>query len=227
MKEINPRHFLIGLTMLAAAGLALALTPRLKVADQGPKISLEAMIPMQFGEWKLEDANTPIIGGPEVKTQLDKIYSQMLSRTYINGKGERIMLSIVYGDDQRSSKQVHLPEVCYVGQGFQIESMSKDFIGVTGAKLPVMKLVATQGQRIEPIIYWVMTGDLGVRGIWEQRFARLKYGLSGKIPSGMLIRISTISENESQAYRTQEQFVRDMLDSVPMEYHKVLTGATS
>jgi hypothetical protein len=43
----------------------------------------------------------------------------------------------------------------------------------------------------------------------------------------MLIRISTISENESQAYRTQEQFVRDMLDSVPMEYHKVLTGATS
>jgi EpsI family protein len=90
-----------------------------------------------------------------------------------------------------------------------------------------MKLVATQGQRIEPITYWVMLGDSAVRGNWEQHFARLKYGLTGKIPYGIVIRVSTLSANESQAYRTQVQFVRDMLGSVPMEYHKVLTGATS
>lgn len=225
MKAINLRYLLIGLSMLAAAGLALALTPRLKVADQGPKVSLEAMIPKQFGEWKLDETVAPLMVSPDVKALLDKIYNQTLTRTYINSKGERIMLSIAYGGDQSSSMQVHRPEVCYVAQGFQVGRLSKGFIDASGTKLPVMKLVATQGQRIEPITYWVMIGDSAVRGNLEQGFARLKYGLTGKIPSGILIRVSTISANESQSYRIQEQFVRDMLGAVPIQYRKAFTGA--
>jgi hypothetical protein len=53
----------------------------------------------------------------------------------------------------------------------------------------------------------------------------LKYGLTGKIPFGILIRVSTISANEAQSYRAEEQFVRDMLGAVPVQYRKVLTGA--
>lgn len=225
MKEIYPRYLLIGLAMLAAAGVALVLTPRLKLADQGPKISLEAMIPNEFGDWKLDETVAPLMVSPDVKAQLDKVYNQTLTRTYINNKGERIMLSIAYGSDQGYSTQVHRPEMCYPAQGFQVGRLSKGFIDVSGVKLPVMKLVATQGQRIEPITYWVMMGDSAVRGNWEQHFARVRYGLAGKIPSGILIRVSTISANESQSYRTEEQFVRDMLGEVPMKYRKVLTGA--
>ena len=224
MQAIKLSHLLIGLAMLAAAGLAVALTPRLKLADQGPMVSLEAMIPKQFGEWKLEETMASLIVSPDVQALLDSIYSQTLTRNYVNDKGERIMLSIAYGNDQSYSSQVHRPEMCYPAQGFEIKSMSKDSIDFSGAKLPVMKLVATQGPRIEPITYWVMIGDSAVRGNMEQHFARLKYGLTGKIPYGMLVRVSTISANESQSYRTQEQFVRDMLGAVPPEYHKVLTG---
>jgi EpsI family protein len=205
--------------------LALALAPRLKVADQGLKISLEAMIPKQFGEWKLDETITPVKFSPDLQASLDRIYNQMLNRTYINSKGEQIMLTIAYGGDQSSSMQVHRPEVCYPALGFQIGNISKGFVDANGIKLPVMKLVATQGPRIEPITYWVMIGDSAVRGNLEQHFARLKYGLTGKIPYGILIRVSTISANESQSYRTEEQFVRDMLGAVPLKYHKVLTGA--
>lgn len=225
MKAIHPRHLIIGLIMLAAAGLVLALTPQ-KVADKGPKINLEAMIPQQFGEWRLQKTIAPRIVSPEAKALLDKTYNQMLTRNYINSKGEQIMLSIAYGDDQSRSMQVHLPESCYVAQGFQIRSMSKDFIDFSGSKLPVMKLVATYGHRIEPITYWVMTGDSAVRGRWEQELARLKYGLTGKIPPGILIRVSTISANEWRSYRTEEQFVRDMLGAVPTQYRKVLAGVS-
>jgi EpsI family protein len=225
MKAINSTHLLIGLAMLAAAGLALALTPRLKMADHGPKISLDAMVPKQFGEWTLEETIGSLMVSPDVKVQLEQIYSQTLTRNYINSKGARIMLAIAYGEAQSGSMQVHLPEVCYPAQGFQIGSMSKGFIDVSGTKLPVMKLVATQGQRIEPITYWVMIGDSAVRGYLDQRFARLKYKLAGKIPSGILIRVSTISANESQSYRIEEQCVRDMLGAVPTQYRKVLTGA--
>jgi EpsI family protein len=224
MKSIISTRLLVGLAMLAAAALALELTPRLKLADQEPKINLEAMIPKQFGEWKLDEMIGSLMVSPDVQAQLDKLYNQMLTRTYINSKGERVMLSITYGDDQSTLKQIHLPEGCYAAQGFQIESMSKDFIDLSGGKLPVMKLVATQGPRIEPITYWAMIGDLAVRGRLEKYMARLKYGLTGEIPSGILIRVSTISANESQSYRTEEQFVRDMLRAVPMKYRKVLTG---
>ncbi len=221
---IYPRFLLISLAMLLAAGLALAVTPRLKLADHGPVINLEIMIPRKFGEWRQEETIESLVISPVTKALLDKIYKQVLTRNYINRTGERIMLSIAFGDDQSRPTQVHLPEVCYVGQGFQIEGMTKDFIDVSGLKLPVMKLVATRGQRVEPITYWIMTGDLAVRGNWERKIALLKYGLSGKIPSGILVRISTISANESQSYRTEEQFVRDMLEAMPMESRKVLTG---
>jgi EpsI family protein len=225
MQAIKLSHLLVGLAMLAAAGLALALAPRLKLADQGPTISLEAMIPKQFGEWKLEETIAFLIVSPDVQAMLDRIYNQTLTRNYVNDKGERIMLSIAYGNDQSYSTQVHRPEMCYPAQGFEIRSMSKDSIDFSGAQLPVMKLVATQGPRIEPITYWVMIGDSAVRGNMEQHLARLKYGLTGKIPYGMLVRVSTISTNESQSYRMQEQFVRDMLGAVPTEYRKVLIGA--
>jgi len=225
MKILYPRHLLIGLIMLAAAGLALALTPRLKVADQGLKINLEAMIPKQFGEWKLDETIAPIMFSPDVQAGLDKIYNQMVNRTYINSQGEQIMLSIAYGGEQSYSMQVHRPEMCYPAQGFQVGAMSKGLIDVGGVKLPVMKLVATQGPRIEPITYWVMMGDSAVRGNMEQHLARLKYGLTGKIPFGILIRVSTISANEAQSYRTEEQFVRDMLGAMPVKHRTILTGA--
>ena len=211
--------------MLTAAGLALTLTPRSKIADQSSKINLEAMVPKQFGDWKLDKLIEPIVFSPDIQANLDRIYSQLLNRVYINGKGEKIMLVITYGNNQSAELQVHRPEVCYPAQGYQVRGMSKSLIDSGGMNLPVMKLVATQGIRVEPITYWIMIGDSPVRGHLEQFLTRLKYGLLGKIPYGILIRVSTISENESQSYRTEEGFVRDMLSAIPAKTRKILTGA--
>lgn len=224
MKAISSRNLLIGMAMLAAAGLALALTPRLRMADEARPINLEAMVPGQIGEWTQQDFSPQIIN-PELESQVNKIYSQTLDRYYVNGKGERIMLSIAYGGDQRVSMQVHRPEVCYASAGFQVGSISKDVIDLRGTKLPVMKLIATRDSRIEPITYWVMIGNSAVQGRMEQNFARWKYGLTGEIPYGMVIRVSSISVNESESHRAQEEFVRDMLDAMSEEDRRILTGA--
>lgn len=226
VKAVNPIYLLVGLSMLAAAGLAVALTPRMKLVDQ-PSIDLESMIPPQFGEWKLEQSVAPMVISPDVKALLDKIYNQTLSRNYRNSKGDRIMLSIAYGSGQGYSTQVHRPEVCYPAQGFLVKSMAMDSIDVIGHKLPVAKLVATHGRRVEPITYWIMIGDSPVRGNWEQHFARLRYGLSGKIPHGLVIRVSTISENETESYRAEEQFLRAMLSALPVEHRALLAGEGS
>jgi len=201
------------------------LVTRLQSGEQGPQINLETMIPRQFGEWKLDETVVPLMVSPDAEALRNRIYNQTLTRNYVNGKGELIMLAIAYGGRQSTSMQVHRPEMCYPAQGFHVGSVTKDFIDFSGNRLPVMKLVASQGPRVEPITYWVMIGDSAVRGGLGQSLARVKYGLTGKIPYGMLIRVSTISANESQSYRTQERFVRDMLGAVPMEYRKVLAGA--
>jgi len=227
MKAINLRYLLIGLAMLAAAGLAIAMTPTSKVADQGPNIDLETMIPKQFGEWKIDETVVPLLADPKQTALLNKIYNQTLSRTYVNAAGQRVMLSIAYGGDQSRAMQVHKPEVCYASQGFQIGQMTKALVDTANGQIPVMHLVAKQGTRNEPITYWIRTGDTVTRGWFEQNLARLTYGLTGKVPDGLLVRVSNISNDEPEAYRIQQAFLSAMLQGVSKEDRVRLIGKLS
>ncbi len=225
MRPNRFRNLFVGLAMLAAVGLAAALTPNQKMADQGPVVDLEAIIPSQFGEWRKQETLDALVLSPQVESLMGKIYNQLLTRNYINNKGHRIMLSIAYGGTQNTVMQVHRPEMCYPAQGFVVGAVTKDVIDIDGNKLPVMKLVATQGLRVEPITYWVMIGESAVRGGLDQSLARVKYGLTRTIPYGILIRVSTISTNETQSYQIEEDFVRAMLGAMPAQARRVLTGA--
>jgi EpsI family protein len=225
MKFISFKHLVIGLCMFAAAGMGLAFKPTQKVADIGPKIDLEVLIPKQFGDWKIDETITPLIANPEQEALIKKIYSQTLSRTYVNSSGDRIMLSIAYGGDQSDTMSVHKPEVCYPAQGFQIIKNAEDTFSSGEGNIPVKRLVATQGQRIEPITYWTTVGDTvaGVSGLkWKLNV--LKYGLTGKIPDGLLFRISSIQANEAKAYQTQDAFARDLLQAMSPSGRERLIG---
>ncbi len=100
MKITNSRYLLIGLALILAAFGAIALTPTKLVADQGPKVDLESLIPKQFADWQIDDTIIPLQVDPQKLELISKIYRQTLSRTYFNSKGERIMLSIAYGGNQ-------------------------------------------------------------------------------------------------------------------------------
>ena len=105
------RNLLMLVLMLLAAGLSMLMRPTYKIADQGSKVELEVMIPRTFGEWKEEPQPAVQIIDPQQKEMLQKIYTQTLSRTYIDAQGSRVMLSIAYGEDQRDAVQLHYPEV--------------------------------------------------------------------------------------------------------------------
>ena len=194
------RNILLMVLMIAATGLAVALIPTQRVAD-GEKIYLESMIPKKFGDWQLDETIEPIKVSPDVKANLDRIYNQTLSRTYVNNRGDQIMLSIAYGSDQSTSLQVHRPDACFTAQGFQISNMVSDIVQTDLGQIPVMHMVATRGQRIEPITYWITVGDMAVRGWFEQKLAKVKYGLTGTVPSGILVRVSSITTAEPITYR--------------------------
>lgn len=224
MKTISLKHLVIGLCMLGGAGMALALKPTHKVADTGPKIDLETMIPHQFGDWKLDETIVPLIANPEQEAVINQIYSQTLSRTYVNSRQDRIMLSIAYGGDQSESMAVHKPEICYPAQGFQILKNTTGTFSTGTGEIPVKRLVATQGQRIEPITYWTTVGDaVAINGL-KWKLNQLKYGLTGKIPDGLLFRISSIQADDSAAYQIQDDFARELLDAMTPDGKKRIIG---
>ena len=202
----------LGLAMAATSALTGALTPTVKLAQAQAQFTLETMIPRMFADWSVDASVVPLTVDPERQSVLEKIYDQTLSRTYINKAGERVMLSIAYGGDQSRALQLHLPEVCYVAQGFDLLKSGEGALATRFGALPVKRLVARQNSRIEPITYWITVGDKAVKSSFERKLQRLAYGLSGKIPDGMLVRVSSIQADEEGAYRLQDRFVGQMLD---------------
>ncbi|OJZ17371.1 MAG: EpsI family protein [Thiobacillus sp. 65-29] len=226
MNLISFKHLIVGLLMFAAAGMALALKPTEKVADAGPKVDLEVLIPKTFGDWKIDETIVPLLVDPETQAKLDKIYNQTLTRTYINSRNQRIMLSIAYGGDQSDSMAVHKPEVCYPAQGFEILKNKNDVFASDGAAIPVRRLVAKQGSRVEPITYWTTVGDtVAITEGLQWKLSQIKYGLTGKIPDGLLFRISSIQADEEAAYQAQDDFSRALLGALTPEGKKRILGS--
>ena len=189
----------MGMFMVLSSVLAMLATPVLISSDSVDKLNLEAIIPKEFDGWKMDMAYVEPLVSPEVKGEINKIYDQTLSRTYINSQGEHVMLAIAYGADERVESQVHRPEICYAASGFDIKKMTKIFMDTTFGQIPVMRLVAKQGNRNEPITYWIKIGNSLTRGWFEEKWATFRYELTGRVPDGLLFRLSTIS-NDEQAF---------------------------
>jgi EpsI family protein len=215
----------LGVAMAFTSALTGALTPTTRVATASERFSLDAMVPASFAGWSVDENVVPLKPDPEQQTMLEKIYDQTLARTYVNRDGQRVMLSIAYGGDQSKALQLHLPEVCYVAQGFQMLAAADGVLPTRFGALPVKRLVARQDMRNEPITYWITIGNRAVLSGIEQKLQRLAYGLSGKIPDGMLVRVSTIQADAGAAYRVQDRFVNQMLDALAPPDRARLLGA--
>jgi len=211
MMMLDRGRLLIGLLMFAGAGLAFVMTPTKKIASQFDQVNLETMIPESFGDWKIDKSIVPLLPSPELMAKLEKIYNQTLARTYINSKGQHIMLSIAYSDDQNEGMNIHRPEICYPAQGFDILKTAVAELVTQYGKLPVTRVLAQQRARNEPITYWVIVGDKITFFGLPHKLAQLRYGLTGKVADGMLVRVSSIDRDENGAYQRQQEFLDAML----------------
>jgi EpsI family protein len=227
MIKFSKASIVIGLLMLSSVAATKVLTPTSSLSNQQQKINLQALIPEQFGQWHVDTGGGANVINPEVTASLTEIYSQTLSRTYVNKSGQRIMLSLAYGDNQSRQLQVHRPEVCYSAQGFNVSRLEKQSVNTVAGSIPVMHLIAQQGGRVEPITYWVLIGRTVVRGNIEQGIARLRYGLSGYIADGLLFRVSTITDDHSAAYAAEHAFVSELMQALPAAERARLVGSPS
>jgi len=225
MTPFARRAIILAVLMLCASVLSIALTPAQRIIAEAERPDLETLIPRQFDDWYMDERSSHTVINPQTQTSLNAIYSQVLSRTYINHDGRRIMLSLAYGEDQSGESRIHRPEVCYPSQGFQIARKWKDSVSADSIAIPVMRITTRLGNRYEPVTYWIRVGNSIARGGIEQTFIRAGQGLAGNIPDGILFRVSEINQDAEDSFAIQDQFIRSLLSSIPPSDQKILIGS--
>ena len=224
--QLKTTAWIVGALMCGAALAGVAGRPSTTAGERGATIKLETAVPTAFGEWtELPEQTTQVIN-PQTQELLDKLYSQILTRTYVNKQGYRIMLSMAYGDDQRGGLQAHRPEVCYPAQGFKLGTVQDGALPTSFGNIEVRRLTTNLGARSEPVTYWLTVGDHVIRNRIEKRLVEMRLSLTGQIPDGLLFRISSIDPDPTRAFAMQTRFAADLMQSVPAETRRQLSGLT-
>jgi EpsI family protein len=214
------KNLLLMALMLASAALAYAMRPTARLADERPTIDLATMVPTEFNGWR-EQPNVAVqIIDPEQQATIEAIYTQTLTRNYIHADGYRIMLSIAYGNDQK-------PEGCYPAQGFKLERIERVPLQLHGRAIAATRLETHLGNRYEPVTYWTVVGDhVTTTGI-DKKLTEMRYGLGGRVPDGMLVRVSSIDRDSARAHRQQARFAADLVAALPAEHRARFSGVDS
>ncbi len=199
--------------MGSAASSAYLLRPKESSQAKAADFSLELMIPKEFGEWKHDGRPSAAIVNPETKAILDKTYSQIVTRTYLHSSGQRLMLSVAYGNDQRGALQAHKPEVCYPAQGFVLKDLIRAEIDTPLGPINVIRMSTHKSARFEPVTYWFTMGDQRVKSQFDRRLIELKAAATGQIPDGLLFRVSSIDRDSKAAFLVHDSFVNQLLSS--------------
>ncbi|HLX23334.1 MAG TPA: exosortase B [Usitatibacter sp.] len=195
-------------------GAAFAAPQMKPVPAESAAPDLERLVPSAFGDWSIDPSVEPIAPAPDVQAKLDRIYGSTLSRTYVNSSGEQMMLTLAYGGDQSDALKAHRQEVCYAAQGFTIHGLREAELATPGREIPVTRMLAVRGERSEPVTYWFTMGDRVVQGRAERLGLQLAWGLRGRIPDGMLVRVSSLSADPDSAFAAQRSFIASLLAAV-------------
>lgn len=219
------RVWIAALALCAAALAAEAWRPDRTLA-RASMLSLESVVPAHLQGWRVEAAPPPVSPRAEREPGAAHPDQQILSRTYVDEAGRRVMLVISYGiDPSVDGLQGHRPEFCYQAQGFSVRFLGDERLAPDAGALPVRRLLAERGTRREPITYWMLVGNRAVRPGWERKIAQLRFGLAGTVPEGLLVRVSTLDREAASGHAVQAEFIRALLDSVDAGVRPRLAGA--
>ena len=216
------RDILFGGATLAAAGVAFARMPR--VADMSiGKNQLDKIVPLTIGNWRYASASGLVLPPPDQLEQL--LYDQQVAREYEASDSLPVMLLMAYGSSQSGMMQVHRPETCYPSGGFQLSKTEILQVPVgSGDAIPCRFFTATSDTRVEHVLYWTRIGPMLPTSWTQQRIAVMRRNLSGFIPDGLLVRISTVAQDRDQALSVLQKFTPEMLAAAGAHGRRLLIG---
>lgn len=208
---------------MGAASLLAALgTPR-HADGAGPRLDLDRLFPSRFGPWRVDEAMQAFVRPASVQARRFKIYDQVLERSFLNENGQAVMLSVAYGNEQSAGLQLHRPETCYQGGGFEVRDTHPALLKLDDRQLAVTRLRAELPGRPEPITYWTLLGGVVVADAGSFRLRRLSFAARREVVDGMLVRISSIDPDAERAFELHRSFAQEMVRAMaPADRAKVV-----
>lgn len=212
-------------SVISLVAILLMLVPPGRVpADRLPMPQLDAFTPAAIDTWILLGSRRYTQEELNALVEEDT-YSQTYEAIYLSPNNQHIFLSLSYGENQLDGKvHAHRPEYCYRAQGYEVSELRDQSLKTPQTDIPVRLLKADKPRRTEYITYWMTLSEKAVVPGWSRMVAQIGYGLKGEIPDGLLVRVSTISEDEQSAYREQQAFIDAWLRQLTPQLAQRLTG---
>lgn len=223
---LTRRAVIAAALMAAAAAAGQAMVPTKRMALLRGPFKLDDIVPSTFAGWQVDNRTVGGIVNPQTEELLNKLYSQILNRVYLDAAGHRIMLSIAYGADQADDDvQLHYPEVCYPAQGYRVNSSRVAEVATPEGVIHVRRLETQHADTyFEPVTYWTVVGDQQSLGGWDRKLSEIRHGLKGEIVDGLLFRVSSSDRNSDQAFAVQAGFIRDIVAAMTPQARRQLAG---
>ena len=218
------RHFLIGGAMLAASGMALARMPSAQAAPIA-KDRFDDWVPDMVGPWRFATVSGVVLPPPDALS--DRLYDNIVARVYEAPELPSMMLMIAYNNVQDGVLQVHRPEICYPVGGYELTPTREYRLSIRNRAVPANVFAASGPDRTEQILYWTRLGDEFPRSWIEQRMAVARANVAGRIPDGVLVRVSLLGNDPVAALPLLERFARGFLDASPQPLRRILIGRTA
>jgi EpsI family protein len=222
--RLDRRQLLIGGALVATSGAALVIAPR-RTAPALPLGGLDRGIPERIGPYR-HHSDAGVVA--PLRGQLsERLYDGYVARTYVALGEAPIMLLIAYGRVQDSQFQLHRPESCYPAFGYELGASQAVEIPLADRVIDGITLTASRQGVNEQLLYWTRIGPSFPTGFWSERAVILRDALSGGIPDGALVRLSTVSDDAVAATTTLANFNRMMMQNIGPIARACLLGPTA
>lgn len=219
--QIDRRRFVTGLLFGSAAAVAYARRPQRHLDYLGGQ-KLDDLVPKQIGPWSYQTASGLVV--PPDDPFEKSIYAQVLTRVYADGVNPPIMLLLAQNGNQSGFLQIHRPEVCYTAGGYQISPLMPHPIRIGDKVIVANRMDASAGGPTEHVVYWTRVGDQIPSSWREQKLATAEANLRGVVPDAILVRVSTVSNDEQAALASIDRFIAALVLAVPANRRPVFIG---
>ncbi|TCJ34973.1 exosortase-associated protein EpsI, V-type [Parafrankia sp. BMG5.11] len=220
---LGRRHFLIGGALAVASGVAFARQPK-PTFPRIPTEKFQEWVPTKFGPWSKVGSSGVVLPPPDSLS--DRLYDNLVTGTYEAPGQPLVMLLLAYNNVQDGVVQVHRPEVCYPVGGYQLSETREFDLDLRGRSIPANIFTAVGPERTEQVIYFTRLGSAFPRSWAEQRLAVAKDNLAGRIPDGMMMRVSVLGADQKAAHADLSRFSEQFVGAVPRQLLRLLLGGT-
>ena len=224
--------WVLGAIMITVAMASWAMRPHYHTEPY--RKQLDALIPKEFGDWHVVPETVlqidPTATADADRSDLGRLYDEVLMRTYASSNGEIIQLAIAYCRNQRQELKIHRPELCYIAQGFAIWQHTPTVFPIRNSHdefIPGARMLAVAQDRTDAVSYWIRIGQSYALDPWVIRMHIFNRGLERKVDDGILVRVSQVvgaTRISSRSYESQDTFIRELAESLTPKASALLTG---